>query len=63
MRLGLVAYLAANRDRAMAAFARAKELTLPAQFKTIWDTQLRNEAFKKVGDDAALVAALFPKTP
>jgi hypothetical protein len=47
----------------MAAFMRAKQLTLPAQFKTIWDAQLRNDAFKKAGDDAALVAALFPKTP
>ncbi len=62
-RLGFVAYLAGNRERAMAAFTRARQLTLPAQFKTLWDNQLRNEAFKKVGDDATLVAALFPKTP
>jgi uncharacterized Ntn-hydrolase superfamily protein len=63
VRLGLVAHLAGNRERAMAAFRRAQQLTLPAQFKTIWDAQLRNEALKKVGDDAALVSALFPKTP
>ena len=62
-RLGFVAYLAGNRERAMAAFTRARQLTLPAQFKALWDNQLRNEAFKKVGDDATLVAALFPKTP
>ena len=62
-RLGFVAYLAGNRERAMAAFTRARQLTLPAQFKTLWDNQLRNEAFKKVADDATLVAALFPKTP
>ena len=63
VRLGLVAHLAGNRERAMAAFRRAQQLTLPAQFKTIWDAQLRNEALKKAGDDPALVNALFPKTP
>ena len=63
VRLGLVAYIAGNRERAMAAFTRAKQLTLPAQLKTIWDAQLRNDAFKKAGEDAALVAALFPNTP
>jgi uncharacterized Ntn-hydrolase superfamily protein len=63
-RLGFVAYLAGQRDRAMAAFARARQLTLPAQFKTLWDEQLaRTAAFKTVANDAALVAALFPKAP
>ena len=63
-RLGFVAVLAGNRERAMAAFARARQLTLPAQFKTLWDDLVsRNAAFKKVGEDAALVSALFPKTP
>ena len=63
-RLAFVAILAGDRERAMAAFARARQLTLPAQFKTLWDDLVsRNAAFKKVGEDAALVSALFPKTP
>jgi uncharacterized Ntn-hydrolase superfamily protein len=61
-RLGFVAYLAGNRDRATAAFTRAQQLTLPAQFKTLWDDlSSRNAAFKTVADDAALVSTLFPK--
>ena len=39
VRVGFVAYLAGKRDRALAAFDRAKQLTLPAQFKTLWDAQ------------------------
>lgn len=59
VRLGFVAYLAGQTDRALAAFARAKQLTLPAQFKTAWDTAARNTAFQKVVDDAAFVAKVF----
>jgi uncharacterized Ntn-hydrolase superfamily protein len=63
-RLGFVAYLAGHRERAVAAFSRARQLTLPAQFKALWDDLLsRTESFRKVGEDAALVAMLFPKTP
>lgn len=63
VRLGFVAYLAGNRDRSMAAFARARQLTLPAQFKTAWDTAARNAAYKKVIDDAAFVAKIFGDGP
>jgi uncharacterized Ntn-hydrolase superfamily protein len=59
VRLGFVAYLAGKTDRSIAAFARARQLTLPAQFKTAWDTAARNDAFKKVVDDAAFVAKVF----
>jgi uncharacterized Ntn-hydrolase superfamily protein len=63
-RLGFVAHLAGNRERALTAFTRARQLTLPAQFKTLWDDlQARTAAFRNVAEDAALVAALFPKTP
>ena len=60
MRTGFIAYLAGNRDRATAAFTRAKQLTLPAQFKTLWDGQSsRTPAFAKVLDDKAFVAAVL----
>jgi uncharacterized Ntn-hydrolase superfamily protein len=59
VRLGFVAYLAGNVNRSLAAFSRAKELTLPQQFKTAWDTAARNELYKKVIDDAAFVAKVF----
>jgi uncharacterized Ntn-hydrolase superfamily protein len=60
VRAGFIAYLAGNRDRASAAFARAKQLTLPAQFKTLWDGQSsRTPAFAKVLDDKAFVAAVL----
>jgi uncharacterized Ntn-hydrolase superfamily protein len=59
VRLGFVAYLAGNVDRALAAFNRAKQLTLPAQFKTAWDTAVRNAAYQKVVDDAAFVTKVF----
>jgi uncharacterized Ntn-hydrolase superfamily protein len=55
-RLGFVAYLAGERDRAIAAFARARQLTLPQQFKTLWEEQSsRVPAFKAVLDDRAFV--------
>jgi uncharacterized Ntn-hydrolase superfamily protein len=60
VRAGFIAYLAGQRDRASAAFARAKQLTLPAQFKTLWDGQSsRTPAFAKVLDDKAFVASVL----
>jgi uncharacterized Ntn-hydrolase superfamily protein len=59
VRLGFVAHLAGKADRSLAAFNRAKQLTLPAQFKTAWDAAARNAAFKPVVDDAAFVAKVF----
>jgi uncharacterized Ntn-hydrolase superfamily protein len=60
VRAGFIAYLAGQRDRAAAAFARAKQLTLPAQFKTLWDGQSsRTPAFAKVLDDKAFVASVL----
>jgi len=60
VRSGFIAYLAGNRDRAMAAFSRAKQLTLPAQFKTLWDGQSsRTPAFAKVLDDRAFVTSVL----
>ena len=61
VRTGFIAYLAGNRDRATAAFTRAKQLTLPAQFKTLWDGQSsRTPAFAKVLEDKAFVATIVP---
>lgn len=61
VRAGFIAYLAGNRDRATAAFARARQLTLPAQFKTLWDGQSsRIPAFARVLEDKAFVATIFP---
>jgi hypothetical protein len=60
VRAGFIAHLAGQRDRATAAFARAKQLTLPAQFKTLWDGQSsRTPAFAKVLEDKAFVAAVI----
>jgi len=60
VRAGFIAYLAGNRDRATAAFTRAKQLTLPAQFKALWDGQsTRTPAFAKVLEDRAFVAAVL----
>lgn len=62
VRAGFIAYLAGNRDRAAAAFARAKQLTLPAQFKTLWDGQSsRTPAFARALEDKAFVAASGPQ--
>lgn len=61
VRAGFIAYLAGHRDRAAAAFARAQQLTLPAQFKTLWDGQsLRTPAFATVLEDKAFVATVLP---
>jgi uncharacterized Ntn-hydrolase superfamily protein len=60
VRAGFIAYLAGNRDRATAAFTRAKQLTLPGQFKTLWDGQSsRTPAFAKVLEDKAFVASVL----
>jgi len=60
VRLGFIAYLAGRTDRSLAAFSRARQLTLPEQFKAAWDAQSgRGAAFKKVSDDQAFVAKVF----
>jgi len=60
VRAGFVAYLAGQRERAMAAFTRAKQLTLPAQFKALWDGQSsRTPAFAKVLEDKVFVAVVL----
>lgn len=60
VRAGLIAYLAGNRDRATAAFTRAKQLTLPGQFKTLWDGQSSSRpAFARVLEDKAFVASVL----
>lgn len=56
MNLGFVAYLAGQQDRALAAFKRAHELSLPNQFKQMWDNFSNRGAYKKVMDDKAFVA-------
>ena len=64
VRLGFVAYLAGQRDRSHAAFARAKQLTLPQQFKTLWDDQsTRVAAFRTVLEDRAFVAKILEPVP
>jgi uncharacterized Ntn-hydrolase superfamily protein len=60
VRLGFVAYLAGRADRALEALARAKSLTLPQQFKTLWDEQAtRGAAFQKVAADESFVSKVF----
>lgn len=61
VRAGFAAYLAGKRDRALAAFARAKQLTLPAQFKTMWDAQAARSVFARVVEDKAFVASVAPQ--
>lgn len=57
VRVGFTAHLAGQTERAMAAFARARQLTLPQQFEALWEEQLRRvPAFKAVLDDKAFVA-------
>ena len=58
MTLGFVAYLAEKMDRSTQAFAHARELTLPNEFKTKWDVQSGNPSYKKVLDDKAFVAKI-----
>ena len=60
VRAGFIAYMAGQRERATAAFTRAKQLTLPAQFKTLWDGQSsRTPAFARVLEDKAFLATMF----
>ena len=60
VRLGFAAYLAGRVDRSLDAFARAKQLTLPDQFKRIWEEQSsRAPAFQKVLADKGFVAKVF----
>src|SRR5262245_29180262 len=56
MNEGFVAYLAGQKDRALAAFKRAHELTLPNQFNQLWDNLSGRSAYKKVIDDKLFVA-------
>jgi uncharacterized Ntn-hydrolase superfamily protein len=56
MNAGFVAYLAGQQDRALAAFKRAHELTLPNQFNQLWDNLSGRSAYKKVIDDKVFVA-------
>src|SRR5262245_927651 len=56
MILGFAAYLAGEQSRALAAFQRARELTLPNQFKQIEDSVSSRMAFQKVIEDKAFVA-------
>ena len=61
VRLGFVAYLAGQHDRALDAFARARQLTLPEQFKTLWhEHSTRVPAFRAAAEDAAFTARVFP---
>ena len=60
VRVGFAAYLAGNRDRAVAAFARARQLTLPQQFKTLWEEQsTRVPAFRKAIEDKDFVERVW----
>ena len=56
MILGFAAYLAGQQERALAAFKRAHELTLPNQFKLIWENLSSRPAFKRVIEDKAFVS-------
>src|SRR5215831_18414718 len=56
MILGFAAYLAGQQDRAIAAFKRAHELTLPSQFKQIWENLSSRPAYQKVIEDKAFVS-------
>jgi uncharacterized Ntn-hydrolase superfamily protein len=56
MILGFAAYLAGQQDRALVAFKRAHELTLPNQFKSIWENLSSRPAFKRVIEDKAFVS-------
>ena len=55
MTLGFAAFLTGQENRALAAFKRARELTLPAQFKQMWDSMATRTAYKKVVEDKAFV--------
>ena len=50
------AYLAGQPDRALAAFKRAHELTLPNQFTQILEDLSNRPAYKKVIEDKSFVS-------
>ncbi len=56
---GFVAYLAGRQDQALASFKRAHELTLPNQFKQLWDTLSARAAYRRVLDDKEFVARVL----
>jgi uncharacterized Ntn-hydrolase superfamily protein len=56
MILGFTAYLAGKPEQAFAAFKRAHELTLPNQFKQLWDNLSNRAAYKKVLEDKVFVS-------
>ena len=56
MVLGFTAYLAGKQEEASAAFKRAHDLTLPNQFKQLWDNLSNRAAYKKVLEDKAFVS-------
>ena len=71
--LGLVSYMAGKQDQALAAFARAKGLTLPNQFADLWNAATGQggnrgggarggggpSRYQKVLDDKAFVAKVL----
>jgi uncharacterized Ntn-hydrolase superfamily protein len=56
MILGFTAYLAGKQDQALSSFKRAHELTLPNQFKQLWDNLSNRAAYKKVLEDKAFIS-------
>jgi uncharacterized Ntn-hydrolase superfamily protein len=56
MILGFAAYLSGRQNQALAAFRRAHELTLPNQFKQLWDNLSNRPAYKKVLEDKAFLS-------
>ena len=56
MILGFAAYLAGRQNQALAAFRRARELTLPNQFKQLWDNLSNRPAYKNVLEDNSFVS-------
>jgi uncharacterized Ntn-hydrolase superfamily protein len=56
MILGFAAYLAGRENQALAAFRRAHELTLPNQFKQLWDNLSNRPAYKNVLEDNSFVS-------
>jgi uncharacterized Ntn-hydrolase superfamily protein len=58
MVLGFTAYLAGKQEEALAAFKRAHDLTLPNQFKQLWDNLSNRAAYKKVLEDKAFISRI-----
>jgi hypothetical protein len=71
--LGLVAYLAGKQEQSLSAFNRAKGLTLPNQFMTLWNNATAQggarggrgggggggSRYQKVLDDKAFVSKIL----